>query len=96
MLIMVTLYIFNNNSTDKTAEIALKAGAEVRHVSMKGKGNVVGNVVENSPSHIKHEVMGIILVLLTVDGLAVFSVTAKRSSQSDSFFPAEVIEVSVT
>lgn len=35
------IYVFNNNSTDKTAEIAQKMGAIVHHVKLKGKGNVV-------------------------------------------------------
>lgn len=33
--------VFDNNSSDGTAEVARKAGAEVRHVLLKGKGNVV-------------------------------------------------------
>lgn len=35
------IYVYDNNSTDKTAEIALKAGAIVRKEPMQGKGNVV-------------------------------------------------------
>lgn len=35
------IYVYDNNSTDKTAEIALKAGAIVRKESRQGKGNVV-------------------------------------------------------
>jgi len=35
------LYVFDNNSTDKTAEIATTAGANVIKVLLKGKGNVV-------------------------------------------------------
>lgn len=33
--------VFDNNSTDGTAAVALEAGAEVRHERMQGKGNVV-------------------------------------------------------
>lgn len=35
------IYVFDNNSSDGTAEIAKNAGAIVRHVAAKGKGNVV-------------------------------------------------------
>ncbi|MDE6317576.1 MAG: glycosyltransferase family 2 protein [Muribaculaceae bacterium] len=35
------IYVYDNNSTDDTASIARAAGAEVRHVSRQGKGNVV-------------------------------------------------------
>ncbi|MCR4590397.1 MAG: glycosyltransferase family 2 protein [Lachnospiraceae bacterium] len=35
------VYVYDNNSTDRTVEIAEKAGAIVRHEYMQGKGNVV-------------------------------------------------------
>lgn len=35
------IYVFDNNSTDNTAEIARKAGAMLRTVYRKGKGNVI-------------------------------------------------------
>ncbi|KDT19628.1 glycosyl transferase 2 family protein [Escherichia coli 2-052-05_S3_C1] len=35
------IYVFDNNSTDETAAVASEAGAIVRHVGYKGKGNVV-------------------------------------------------------
>ncbi|MBI2253374.1 MAG: glycosyltransferase [Proteobacteria bacterium] len=35
------IYVFDNNSKDRTVAIALEAGAEIRHVTMQGKGNVV-------------------------------------------------------
>ena len=35
------LYVYNNNSTDRTAEIAREAGAIVRDEYMQGKGNVI-------------------------------------------------------
>ncbi len=35
------IYVYNNNSSDKTAEIAQKAGAIVRNEYMQGKGNVI-------------------------------------------------------
>jgi glycosyltransferase involved in cell wall biosynthesis len=35
------IYVYDNNSTDDTAEIAHKAGAFVRHEYRQGKGYVV-------------------------------------------------------
>ncbi len=35
------IYVYNNNSKDKTAEIAKEAGAVVRNEYMQGKGNVI-------------------------------------------------------
>ena len=35
------IYVYDNNSTDNTAEIAEKAGAIVRHEFQQGKGNVI-------------------------------------------------------
>lgn len=36
-----TIYVYDNNSTDGTAEIAEKVGAVVRHEYQQGKGNVI-------------------------------------------------------
>lgn len=36
-----TIYVYDNNSTDNTAELAQKAGAIVRHEYQQGKGNVI-------------------------------------------------------
>ena len=36
-----TIYVYDNNSTDRTAEIARAAGAQVRRETHQGKGNVV-------------------------------------------------------
>ena len=35
------VYVYDNNSTDRTAEIAAAAGAIVRHEYQQGKGNVI-------------------------------------------------------
>lgn len=35
------IYVYNNNSSDRTAELAEKAGAVVRNEYMQGKGNVI-------------------------------------------------------
>lgn len=37
----LSVYVFDNNSTDNTAELARAAGANVVRVHLKGKGNVV-------------------------------------------------------
>ncbi len=36
-----TIYVYDNNSSDRTVELAKKAGAVVRHEYMQGKGNVI-------------------------------------------------------
>ena len=36
-----TVYVYDNNSTDKTSELAEKAGAIVHHEYQQGKGNVI-------------------------------------------------------
>lgn len=36
-----TVYVYDNNSTDRTVEVARAAGAVVRHEARRGKGNVV-------------------------------------------------------
>ena len=36
-----TVYVFDNNSTDRTVAIAAASGAVVRHETLQGKGNVV-------------------------------------------------------
>ena len=36
-----TVYVYDNNSVDKTVELALEAGAIVRHEDKQGKGNVI-------------------------------------------------------
>ena len=35
------IYVYDNNSKDRTVEIASKAGAVIRHEYMQGKGNVI-------------------------------------------------------
>src|SRR5690606_8544432 len=37
----MTIYVYDNNSTDRTAEVAAAAGAIVRREERRGKGNVV-------------------------------------------------------
>ena len=35
------IFVFDNNSTDETAKVAKKAGAQVRSIKLRGKGHVV-------------------------------------------------------
>lgn len=35
------IYVYDNNSTDRTVELAKQAGAVIRHEYMQGKGNVI-------------------------------------------------------
>ena len=41
------IYVYDNNSTDKTAEIAAAAGATVRYEYRQGKGNVIRSMFRN-------------------------------------------------
>ncbi|CAN5889890.1 glycosyltransferase family 2 protein [soil metagenome] len=42
-----TVYVYDNNSTDKTIEVATAAGADVRRELRKGKGNVVRRMFQD-------------------------------------------------
>ena len=42
-----TIYVYDNNSTDRTSEIAAAAGAVVRREKRKGKGNVVRRMFQD-------------------------------------------------
>jgi glycosyltransferase involved in cell wall biosynthesis len=42
-----TVYVYDNNSTDRTSEVAARAGAEVRRELRKGKGNVVRRMFQD-------------------------------------------------
>lgn len=42
------IYVYNNNSSDRTAELAEKAGAVVRNEYMQGKGNVIRRMFRES------------------------------------------------
>ena len=41
------VYVYDNNSTDRTAELAAKAGAVVRHEYKQGKGNVIRSMFQD-------------------------------------------------
>ena len=42
-----TIYVYDNNSTDSTAEIARRAGAIVKREYRQGKGNVVRSMLRD-------------------------------------------------
>jgi glycosyltransferase involved in cell wall biosynthesis len=42
-----TVYVYDNNSTDRTAAVAREAGAEVRSEGRRGKGNVVRRMFQD-------------------------------------------------
>lgn len=42
-----TVYVYDNNSTDKTIDVATAAGAEVRSETRRGKGNVVRRMFQD-------------------------------------------------
>ncbi|MEY8379533.1 glycosyltransferase family 2 protein [Ileibacterium valens] len=42
-----TIYVYDNNSTDNTAQIAEEAGAVVRHEYAQGKGNVIRSMFKD-------------------------------------------------
>lgn len=46
-----TIYVYDNNSTDGTADIAAKAGAVVRHEYQQGKGNVIRRMFREIDAH---------------------------------------------
>lgn len=39
------IYVYDNNSTDGTADIALQEGAVVRYEYHQGKGNVISDIL---------------------------------------------------
>ena len=41
------VYVYDNNSTDNTAEVAAAAGAAVRRETRRGKGNVVRRMFQD-------------------------------------------------
>ena len=45
------VYVYDNNSTDGTAQIAQAAGAVVRHEYMQGKGNVIRRMFREIEAH---------------------------------------------
>ncbi len=63
------LHVFDNNSTDDTAIVAARHGAEVTHVSLRGKGNVVRRMFADVEAD----------VYVMVDGDATYDVSEVRA-----------------
>lgn len=63
------IHVFDNNSSDRTAEVSRAAGATVSHVALKGKGNVVRRMFANVEADI----------YLMTDGDCTYDVSVARS-----------------
>jgi len=63
------IYVFDNNSSDRTAQVAARAGAEVRHENRQGKGNVVRRMFAEIEAD----------VYLMVDGDATYDPASARA-----------------
>lgn len=63
------IHVFDNHSTDQTAEVARTHGAYVTHVAQKGKGNVVRRMFADVEADL----------YLMVDGDATYDVTHARA-----------------
>ena len=62
----LSIFVFDNNSTDKTKEVALAAGSNIISVALKGKGNVVRRMFADIDADI----------YLMVDGDATYDASA--------------------
>ncbi|MCV5792330.1 glycosyltransferase, partial [Escherichia coli] len=65
----IDVYVFDNNSTDRTALVARNAGAKVVSVQLPGKGNVVRRMFADVDADI----------YVMVDGDATYDASAVRS-----------------
>jgi glycosyltransferase involved in cell wall biosynthesis len=63
-----TLHVFDNNSTDGTADVAAAHGADVIHVQLRGKGNVVRRMFADVEAD----------VYIMVDGDATYDISSIR------------------
>lgn len=68
VLPQATIYVYDNNSSDNTREVARKAGAVVRQETMQGKGHVVRRMFADIESD----------YYVLIDGDATYQVSAAR------------------
>ena len=61
-----TIYVYDNNSSDKTSELAEKAGAVVRKEYKQGKGNVIRRMFREIDAKCISWLMVMIHILLNV------------------------------
>ena len=45
------IYVYDNNSKDRTVELAKEAGAVIRYERMQGKGNVIRRMFREIDAH---------------------------------------------
>jgi len=88
------ILVFDNNSTDRTVELAQEAGAETRHVPQQGKGNVVRRMFADVEADVYLLVDGdatydaasapMLVERLLAEGLDMV-VAARKDSQTDAY-----------
>jgi glycosyltransferase involved in cell wall biosynthesis len=93
---MARVLVFDNNSTDDTVAIAQRAGAETRHVTRQGKGNVVRRMFADVEADVYLLVDGdatydaasapLLVDRLLADGLDMV-VGARKDSQIEAYRP---------
>lgn len=89
------IYVYDNNSTDDTAEIARKAGATVRFVHQRGKGNVIRKMFADIDADIYIMVDGdatytakdVILMIQKLQQDKSDMVVAVRKAKSEASYP---------
>jgi glycosyltransferase involved in cell wall biosynthesis len=72
VLPQAAIYVYDNNSTDRTAEVARSAGAQVRREAHQGKGNVVRRMFADVDAD----------VYVLVDGDATYDAPSARAMVS--------------
>jgi glycosyltransferase involved in cell wall biosynthesis len=88
------IVVYDNNSTDRTAKLAVEAGAKVLRVNRQGKGFVVQKIFETTPADIvvmvdgddTYEAMDVDkLIEPLVTGYADMTVGTRLESKKDNF-----------
>ena len=83
------IYVYDNNSTDGTDELAKEAGAIVRYEYQQGKGNVIRRMFREIDAECYIMVDGDgEVILLTVDGIEtlIYNIVFPKKKMSDIFF----------